>query len=130
MSYNLNSIQSLLTLRIKKHIFQEYFKKFFTFLQSPNNELISCIAFHNYFSLCSFITNKIYNLFRRLKESPVKTIDINICLEGFELLYLSDLNIRAKVSFKLLDFDNDGYINIEDAKLLFSHFHILNFKSK
>ena len=51
-------------------------------------------------------------------------------MEGFELLFFSDLKTRARMAFKLRDFDNDGYINIDDAKLLFSHFHYLTNKTE
>ena len=129
MSNNLCSLSSKLTIRTSKKTFQQYFENIFPFLSIPNTDKISYIPFHNYFSICSFITGKIYDLFCKLGDHETKVINKETCLEGFNLLYFSNLKIRLKVVFRLLDFDNDGYINAEDAKLLFSHFHVLTNKT-
>lgn len=129
MSFNLSSLRTKVTIRTTKQNFEEYFKFLLPFLQTSNTVQISYVAFHNYFYLCSFITTKIYNLFTRLREPQLKVITQDICIEGFYLLFCSDFKNRAKIVFNLLDFDNDGYINIEDAKLLFSHFHYLRNKT-
>lgn len=99
-------------------------------MEKPKGEQISYIAFHNYFSLCSFLSSKIYQFFTRIREPQLKTINKEVCLEGFDLLFFSDFKTRARMALKLLDFDNDGYINIDDAKLLFSHFHYLTNKTE
>ena len=130
MSQNLNSFFSKLTLNTTKRTFQDYFEYLLPFLEKPKGEQISYIAFHNYFSLCSFLSSKIYQFFTRIREPQLKTINKEVCLEGFELLFFSDFKTRARMAFKLFDFDNDGYINIDDAKLLFSHFHYLTNKTE
>ena len=129
MSKNINTLKLKLAYKPSKKAHQNYFEHVFPFFQRKNENTISYIVFNNYFSLCSFITNKIYTLFSRLREPELKEINREVCIEGFTLLFLSNLQIRTKTIFKLLDFDNDGYINIEDAKLLCSHFHYLTNKT-
>lgn len=124
MNKNLSSLISRLAIRtITKKSFHEYFNNLLSFLQDDNSDKISFVSFNNYFSLCSFITGKIYKLFTRLRIPEQKIITADIIIEGLSNIYLSNLQTRAKIVFNLLDFDNDGYINMEDCKLLFSHFH-------
>ena len=96
MSNNLCSLRSKLTIRTSKKTFQQYFENIFPFLSIPNTDKISYIPFHNYFSICSFITGKIYDLFCKLGDHETKVINKETCLEGFNLLYFSNLKIRSK----------------------------------
>lgn len=96
MRKNLNSLKSMLTLQTTKKAFQNYFEQILPFLQRENSDKISYISFNNYFSLCSFITSKIYNLFLRTREQEQNIIDQKVCIEGFFLFFIMISKVEQK----------------------------------
>lgn len=42
-------------------------------------------------------------------------------VEGFEVLALGNLEKKMKLVFKMLDFDDDGFVSRDDCRILLSH---------
>ena len=123
MNKNILSILPFVSFNISEKAFKSYFNYFFSILSHKNKDFITYITFHNYFNLCSFISNKLFNYFSRLADSSISKEQF---IEGLRLLYISELSVRSKMVFDVYDYDNDGVINKEDVKLLLSHFHYLS----
>ena len=124
MSTNTKSLLSLITFPIEKETFNSYYQNIFPFLTLKTTGEISYFPFHNYFSLCPFLSSKVFHLFTQFSETPrAKTLSEKAFLRGMHNLYTSDLRTKIKTIFQLFDFDSDGVIKFSDVKLLTTHFH-------
>lgn len=124
MSTNIKSLLSLVSFPIEEEAFSSYFLNLFPFLTLKETGEISYFIFHNYFSLCPFLSSKIFHLFTQFSETPrAKTLSEKAFIKGMINLYISNIKTKIKTVFQLFDFDRDGVIKFSDVKLLTTHFH-------
>ena len=102
MSTNTKSLLSLITFPIEKETFNSYYQNIFPFLTLKTTGEISYFPFHNYFSLCPFLSSKVFHLFTQFSETPrAKTLSEKAFLRGMHNLYISDLRTKIKTIFQL-----------------------------
>ena len=126
MNKNFNTLLNIFSFQVSNKAFSSYVNYFSPFLCNNITRRISYISFHNYFNLCPFITNRLFNLFIFIQHDEQKTLSPESFIEGLSLLYLSEMESRITTIYMLCDFDNDGIIKREDVKLLITHFHYLS----
>jgi Ca2+-binding EF-hand superfamily protein len=64
--------------------------------------------------------------FAVMDTSNTGYIDLKSFVRGFFKVYYSSLEDKIKLSFEMYDFDNDGYIDKEDVRLVMSHIPVDN----
>lgn len=123
---------------------REYLKPYLTDLyadlqmRSSQDDSIDKVTFIEYTKLPGIINDRFHILFsgganKTTSMSPdnkVKTIvhkkkDENVTetsfYENFRTIFIGELDDKIKFTFKMYDFDNDGYITPEDIRILMSY---------
>ena len=111
-------VQETLNLSNPK-LFKKYLHEVFLDLSSlpdsKNNKYISNLTFYDYLRLPIFISEKLFNSFKRhCKGGLLESEFVN----GFYQLYMGTFEETTKRIFNLLDFDKDEAIQKEDVKLI------------
>ena len=106
-----------------KHFFEYYLSKIFQSIKDENLNKIDIFTFNIYLNLPIFISQKIFNV---IKKNPKRnTLKEKEFINFLSIIYYGTIEERAKLIFKILDFDNDNLIQIEDLKLFSYHFHLI-----
>jgi Ca2+-binding EF-hand superfamily protein len=79
---------------------------------------ISKLTFTDYFSLPIIISEKLFNSLDKDQNGFLNTKEF---IEGMQKLYLGSFEDTTKAIFDIYDFDNDGFINGEDIKIIMSY---------
>ena len=108
--------------------FMEYLKEIFDDLSSRDplhkKNGISKVNFLDYMKLSVFIGEKLFNSFDTDQDGYLTLKEF---LGGMKNLYLGNFEETIAQIFKVLDFDNDGYVTKGDVKLLLSYLPIQAF---
>ena len=114
------------TLGLKNPIlFTKYLKEVFNDLSNTSDKeghkYLTRMTFYDYIKLPIFIAEKLYSSFSiSSKVGLTETEFVN----GFFKLYMGNFEETTGVIFNLLDFNKDGKINKEDAKIILSYLPI------
>ena len=126
-SWDILRIINYINIPVSRKIFEKYISKIYSSIsESSKNEMntnpeLNIISFTHYLNLPLFISEKIFNSIQKSKEKEINREEF---INYLSTLYFGTLEEKAKLIFKIIDFDDDNYITIEDAKLLSYHFHI------
>ena len=103
-------------------LFKEYLKEVFNDMGNSvdknNIKYLTRMAFYDYIKLPIFIAEK---LFLSFSESTKQGLCESEFVNGFFKLYMGSFEETIEVIFNLLDFNKDGKINKEDAKIILSY---------
>ena len=83
---------------------------------------INRISFTRYFPLPGLINIRLFNIFDMNKNNYLSPREF---IEGMTVLFSESLNKLIKFTFCFYDFDNDGYINRDDIRIVLSYIPIL-----
>ena len=100
-----------------REIFKKYLTQIFNSLSintDKDTKIVSKITFSQYFKLPYFISTKIYKIFCNQEVSLTKDIFIT----EMNKLFNGSLEESIEFTFKLMDFDGDGFIASSDARLI------------
>jgi Ca2+-binding EF-hand superfamily protein len=86
--------------------------------ESTKKRGITKVTFLDYIKLPLFIGEKLFFSLDRDKDSYLSSVEF---VEGLGKLYLGDFLQTVTSVFNILDFDKDGVINKEDARILLSY---------
>ena len=122
-SNNIIEIIEHIKIFMPKHFFEYYLSKIFQSIKDENLNKIDIFTFNIYINLPIFISQKIFNV---IKKNPKRnTLKEKEFINFLSIIYYGTIEERAKLIFKILDFDNDNLIQIEDLKLFSYHFHLI-----
>ena len=122
-SNNIIEIIEHIEIFMPKHFFEYYLSKIFQSIKDENLNKIDIFTFNIYLNLPIFISQKIFNV---IKNNPKRnTLKEKEFINFLSIIYYGTIEERAKLIFKILDFDNDNLIQIEDLKLFSYHFHLI-----
>ena len=103
-------------------LFKEYLKEVFNdmanSIDKDNVKYLTRMAFYDYIKLPIFIAEK---LFFSFAKTSTKGLCENEFVSGFFKLYMGSFEETSSVIFNLLDFDKDGKIKKDDAKIILSY---------
>ena len=103
-------------------LFKEYLKEVFNDMGNcvDKNKVkyLTRMAFYDYIKLPIFIAEK---LFLSFAKTSTKGLCESEFVSGFFKLYMGSFEETTSIIFNLLDFDKDGKINKEDAKMILSY---------
>ena len=86
------------------------------------NSTFDTYTFQEVMNLPMIISDKIYYF---LTDHQKTLLNLTQFSGGIYNLFFSELDEKFLQIFDILDFDNDNYINKDDAFLLLSHFHLI-----
>ena len=129
-STNINEIIQYIDIFMPKNYFEYYLSIIFESIKEENNSSsdkkeigINIFTFNIYLNLPFFISDKI---FKTIKNNPKRNIlKEKEFINFLSIIYYGTIEERAKLIFKILDFDNDNLIQIDDLKLFSYHFHLI-----
>ena len=107
-------------------------------MRSSHDNSIDKVTFIEYTKLPGIINDRLHILFsaegtRNASSSPEnknksivhKKKDENVTetafFDNFRKIFIGDLDEKIKFTFKMYDFDNDGFITPEDIRILMSY---------
>ena len=103
-------------------LFKEYLKEVFNDMgncvDKNNVKYLTRMAFYDYIKLPIFIAEK---LFLSFAKSSTKGLCECEFVNGFFKLYMGSFEETSSIIFNILDFDKDGIINKDDAKIILSY---------
>ena len=115
-----NEIKKIINIE-NEDIFLEYLKEVYKDLENKNGENnkkgIMKIIFFDYIKLPIFISEKIFMVFDEDKDGFLSSEEFII---GMNKLYNGNYQDIIKLIFDILDFNHDGLIEKEDAKMFLS----------
>ena len=114
------------TLGLKNPIlFTKYLKEVFNDLSNAvdkeGHKYLTRMTFYDYIKLPIFIGEKLFLSFSVTSKKGLSETEF---VNGFFKLYMGNFEETASVIFNLIDFDKDGIINKEDAKIILSYLPI------
>jgi len=114
------------TLGLKNPIlFTKYLKEVFNDLSNTSDKeghkYLARMTFYDYIKLPIFIAEKLYSSFSITSKIGLSETEF---VNGFFKLYMGNFEETTGVIFNLLDFNKDGKINKEDAKIILSYLPI------
>jgi Ca2+-binding EF-hand superfamily protein len=83
-----------------------------------NSKCLTRMAFYDYMKLPIFIAEK---LFQSFTKSSTEGLNETEFVEGFFKLYMGNFEETINVIFNLIDFNKDGIIKKDDAKIILSY---------
>ena len=87
---------------------------------------INRVSFKRYFPLPGLINIRLFNIFDMNKNNYLSPREF---IEGMTVLFSESLNKLIKFTFCFYDFDNDGYINRDDIRIVLSYIpNLYNFE--
>ena len=120
------------TLGLKNPIlFTKYLKEVFNDLSNTidkeGRKYLTRMTFFDYIKLPIFIAEKLFSSFSVTSKAGLTESEF---VNGFFKLYMGNFEETTGVIFNLLDFDKDGKINKEDAKIILSYLPINEIKDE
>ena len=119
--YTFELIQDALNLK-NPILFRKYLKEVFNDLanstESNATKYLSRMAFYDYIKLPIFIAEKLFTSFLNSSNEGLSEKEF---VEGFFNLYMGSFEETIAVIFNLIDFNKDGNISKEDAKMILSY---------
>ena len=119
--YTFELIQDALNLK-NPILFRKYLKEVFNDLanstESNATKYLSRMAFYDYIKLPIFIAEKLFTSFTNSSSEGLSEKEF---VEGFFNLYMGSFEETIAVIFNLIDFNKDGNISKEDAKMILSY---------
>ena len=112
------------SLNIKEPIlFKKYLQEIFNDLsnrgaKNKNIKYMSRTTFYDYIKLPIFIAEKLFSSFSNRNKDVLVLEEF---IDGLFNLYTGSFEDTAKIIFNLLDFNKDGLINNDDAKIILSY---------
>ena len=104
--------------KLFKKYLHEVFQDLSTQSEQKNIKYISNLIFHDYIKLPIFISDKLFNSFKRhIKDGLIESEFVS----GFYQLYMGSFEETTKIIFNVLDFDKDSCIKKEDVKLFLAY---------
>ena len=120
--YTFELIQDALNLK-NPILFRKYLKEVFNDLanstESNATKYLSRMTFYDYIKLPIFIAEKLFTSF--ISSSNEEGLNEKEFVEGFFNLYMGSFEETIAVIFNLIDFNKDGNISKEDAKIILSY---------
>ena len=118
------------TLGLKNPIlFTKYLKEVFNDLSNAidkeGHKYLTRMTFYDYIKLPIFIAEKLFSSFSITSKVGLSETEF---VNGFFKLYMGNFEETTGVIFNLLDFNKDGKINKEDAKIILSYLPINEIK--
>jgi len=110
----------------RKNVAIPYFKDIFKDLVSQSDSKskgINKVSILNYSQLPGIIGERFFAV---LDPGNTEYIDLKGFVRGFFKVYYSSLDDKMKLTFEMYDFDNDGFIDKEDVRLVMSHIPVDN----
>ena len=115
------SLQKILGLN-DMTLFVSYLKEIYKDLaersEGDKKKGVNKVTFYDYIKLPIFIGEKLFYALDRNKDNFLNSTEF---IEGLQNLYMGDFDSTLEIIFRMLDFDNDGYINKEDIKVILSY---------
>ena len=103
-------------------LFKKYLKEVFNDMGSSvnkhNSKYLTRMTFYDYMKLPIFIAEK---LFQSFAKSSTEGLNETEFIEGFFKLYMGNFEETINVIFNLIDFNKDGIIKKDDAKIILSY---------
>ena len=103
-------------------LFKKYLKEVFNDMGNSvnkhNSKCLTRMAFYDYMKLPIFIAEK---LFQSFTKSSTEGLNETEFVDGFFKLYMGNFEETIDVIFNLIDFNKDGIIKKEDAKIILSY---------
>ena len=120
------------TLGLKNPIlFTKYLKEVFNDLSNAidkeGHKYLTRMTFYDYIKLPIFIAEKLFSSFSVTSKAGLSETEF---VNGFFKLYMGNFEETTGVIFNLLDFNKDGKINKEDAKIILSYLPIHEIKEE
>jgi len=95
----------------------------FANFQKRSNNNFDTYTFQELIGLPMIVSDKLYSTFISHQEKELTYQEFS---NGLYDLLFGDLDDKMSIVFDLLDFNGDGFIVIEDAFLILSHFHLID----
>ena len=128
-SRNILEISEYLDIFMPKNCFEYYMSQIYNSILSQNtiniNDTengINLISFNIYINLPFFISQKIFNAIK--KDTNTDYLSEKEFVNFFSTIYYGTLEERANLIFKILDFNKQNQIEMNDVKLFLYHLHI------
>ena len=120
------------TLGLKNPIlFTKYLREVFNDLSNAldkeGHKLLTRMTFYDYIKLPIFIAEKLFSSFSVTSKAGLSETEF---VNGFFKLYMGNFEETTGVIFNLIDFNKDGKINKEDAKIILSYLPIHEVKEE
>ena len=120
------------TLGLKNPIlFTKYLREVFNDLSNAldkeGHKLLTRMTFYDYIKLPIFIAEKLFSSFSVTSKAGLSETEF---INGFFKLYMGNFEETTGVIFNLIDFNKDGKINKEDAKIILSYLPIHEVKEE
>ena len=110
-------------------LFTKYLKEVFNDLSNSidkeGRRYLTRMAFFDYIKLPILIAEKLFLSFAKTSQSGLSESEF---VDGLFKLYMGNFEETTGVIFNILDFNKDGKINKEDAKIILSHLPINEIK--
>ena len=100
-----------------------FFSDIFVNFQKRSNNNFDTYTFQEFIGLPMIVSDKLYYTFTMHQE---KLLTYQEFSSGLYDLLFGDMDDKMSMVFDLLDFNGDGFIVIEDAFLILSHFHLID----
>jgi hypothetical protein len=127
-SRNILEISEYLDIFMPKKCFEYYISQIYNSIITQNTldindrkDGISLISFNIYLNLPFFISQKIFNSIKNKNDDYLSEKEF---VDYFSTIYYGTLEERAKLIFKILDFNEINKIEVNDVKLFLYHLHI------
>ena len=125
-----NEIKKIISVE-NEELFLIYLKEIYKDLADRNEENrkkgIMKIIFFDYLKLPMFISEKVFTVFDEDKDGFLNSKEFIL---GMNKLYNGSYQDTIKLIFDILDFNHDGYIEKDDAKMILSLLPLKTDKSK
>ena len=103
-------------------LFKKYLKEVFNDMGNSvnknNSKCLTKMTFYDYMKLPIFIAEK---LFQSFTKSSTEGLNETEFVDGFFKLYMGNFEETIDVIFNLIDFNKDGIIKKDDAKIILSY---------
>jgi len=103
-------------------LFKKYLKEVFNDMgnsfNKQNSKCLTRMAFYDYMKLPIFIAEKLFQSFTKSSSEGLNETEF---VEGFFKLYMGNFEETIDIIFNLIDFNKDGIIKKEDAKIILSY---------
>lgn len=107
----------------KTSTIKAFLKELYKDCYKRSGKVMDKYTFHEITNFPLIISEKI---FYHLNTSKTLSLSLGEFTTGIFDLYYGSLDTKINFLFRICDFDNDNIIHIEDVKLIFSFFHMIN----
>ena len=110
------------TFTSRKSSIVNFLREIYVNVSKRSNNNMNTYSFQEILNIPMIISDKIYFA---LNEHSNKMITQTQFSNGLYQMLYNDLLYKLRLSFEILDFDNDGTITKDDTFLILSHFHLI-----